>query len=65
MCLKIIHIRQDVFKNYSLSVEECADNDPCDLNTDFEPTHTSVEMDCASGVHVTRSGGYINGSDRG
>ena len=32
-------------------------------NTDLWPTDTSVEMDCATGVHVTRSGAYINGSD--
>ena len=34
-------------------------------NMDLEPTNTSVEMDCATGVHVARSGGYKNGSVRG
>ena len=33
-------------------VEECADSEPCDLNTDLQLTSTSVEMDCATGVHV-------------
>ena len=28
-------------------------------NTDLQPTNTNVEMDCATGVYVTRSGGYI------
>ena len=39
-----------------------ADSDPCDLNTDLKPTKVSVEIGCVTGVHVTRSGGYINGS---
>ena len=34
-------------------------------NKDLKPTKASVEMDCATGVHMTRSGGDINGSDRG
>ena len=34
-------------------------------NTDLQPTNTSVEIDCATGVHVTRNGEYINRSDRG
>ena len=37
----------------------------CGLNTNLYPTSTRVEMDCAVGVHITRSGGYINGSVRG
>ena len=36
----------------------------CGLNTDLSPTITSVEMDCATQVHTTRSGGYMNGSER-
>ena len=46
-------------------VDECADNDQCGVYTDLQPTNTTVEMDCTTGVHVTRSGGYINHSDRG
>ena len=42
-------------------VEECTDSKPCDLNTDLLPTNTSVKMECATGVYVTRKGGYING----
>ena len=45
-------------------VEECADSDPCDLNVDLLPTNASIEMKCASGVHVTRNRGYINESVR-
>ena len=45
-------------------VEERTDSDPCDSNTDLFLTNISVEMDCATGVHMTRSGGYIDGSDR-
>ena len=41
-------------------VEECADSDPCGLNTDLQPTNTTVEMDCATGIHGTWSDGYIN-----
>ena len=41
--------------------EECADSDPCDLNTDLLPTNICVEMECATGVHVTRNGRYVNG----
>ena len=37
--------------------EECADSNLCDLNTDLELTNTSIEMDCATGVHVTRNRG--------
>ena len=44
-------------------VEECADSDPSGLNADLQLTNTTVEMDCATGVHVTRSGEYINQSD--
>ena len=29
------------------------------------PTNTNVEMNCATGVHVTKNGRYINGSDGG
>ena len=29
-------------------VEECTDNEPCDLNTELLPTNTSVEMDYAT-----------------
>ena len=28
-------------------------------------TNTSAEMHYVTGVHVTRNGGYISGSDRG
>ena len=45
-------------------VEECADSDPCGLNTDLQPTNIIVELDYAIGVHVTRSGAYKNQSDR-
>ena len=31
-------------------VEECADSDSCCLNTDFQPTNTAVELNCATGV---------------
>ena len=27
-------------------VEEYADSDPCGLNTDLQPSNTTVEMDC-------------------
>ena len=30
-------------------------------NTDLEPTNTNIEIDYATGVHVTRNSGYING----
>ena len=45
-------------------VEECDDSEPCGLNTDLLPTNKTVELICATGVHVTRSGGSINPSDR-
>ena len=31
-------------------VEECADTEPCDLNTDLPATSTTVKMDCPTGV---------------
>ena len=43
--------------------EECADTDSYDLNMDLQPRNTSVETDCATGIHATRSGGYITVSD--
>ena len=46
-------------------VEECADSDRCDLNTDLQPTSTSIKMECPTEVHATRNRGYINGSVRG
>ena len=36
-------------------VEECANSDPCGLNTDLLPTNTSVGMECVTGVYVTRN----------
>ena len=36
-----------------------------DLKTDLQPTNTSIEMDYATRVHMTRSGGYKNGLVRG
>ena len=33
-------------------------------NTDLQPTNTNIEMDCAPGVPLNRSGEYINGSVR-
>ena len=36
-------------------VEKRAYSDTCDLNTDRLPANTSVEKDCATGVHVTRN----------
>ena len=38
----------DISKLGYFNVEECADSDPCGLNTDLQPTNTTVEMDCAS-----------------
>ena len=38
-------------------VEECANCDLCDLNTDLLPTNTSVETKGATKVHVTRNVG--------
>ena len=32
-----------------------------DLNTDLQPTNANAERDCATGVHVTRNSGHING----
>ena len=46
--------------NTQCYVEECADTNTWFV--DLSPTNTSVEMDCATRVHVTRNGGYINGS---
>ena len=48
---------KDLSKYY---VEECTDSDPCNLNTDLQVTNTSVEMACATEVHMTRNGGYIS-----
>ena len=42
-------------------VEECVDSNLHGLSTDFQPTNTTVN--CAAGVHMTRSGGYMNQSD--
>ena len=33
-------------------------------NTDLQATNTTVEMDYATGGHVTRNSKYINHSDR-
>ena len=48
-------------KLFVLCSRVCVNNDTCDLNTDLLPANTSVVMECAIGVHVTRNSGYING----
>ena len=37
---------------------------PVGLNTDLQVTNTTVEMDCASGCHVTKNSRCINHSNR-
>ena len=56
-CNLTLIIQFDIFH-----VEECTNSDPCDLNTVLQPTHTSDEMDLATGVHATINVGYKNGS---
>ena len=35
---------------YNSYVEKCANIDPCGLNTDLQPTNTTIEIGCATGV---------------
>ena len=45
--------------NYNCYVKECVDTDPCGL-----PTNTTVGNGLCYSGHMTRSGRYINQSDR-
>ena len=58
--LKRYRLQRESTQKRRYYVEEYADNNLCGLNTDLQPTNTTVEMDCTIGVHITRSGGYIN-----
>ena len=46
-------------------IKECANTNPCWLNTDLQATNTTIEIDCAYWGHVTRHSKYIKQSDRG